>query len=262
MLALLETAERTKDLSLAGNYIYQRHVFAYHHAASLLGNIVIELGCGNGYGMRLLAPHCQWYTGVDKYAPASRRLSSNTGFFRAALPDLSNIGDHSFDTVICFQVIEHIREDGKLIEEIYRILKPGGKLLLTTPNRLMSLSRNPFHIREYTPPAMEQVIACTFRDYTIHGVKGNETVMEYYRYNQKNVAAFTRWDILNLQYRLPAFLLKAPYSIMNNLSRLRLYNDQPDLTGAICSHDFYLSAPDDTCLDFFVIAEKSENPLT
>lgn len=256
MQALFATAERTKDFSLADNYVYQRHVFAYRHAARLLGDVVIELGCGNGYGMQLLARHCQWYTGVDKYA-AAKQLSANSGFFKASLPNLSNIGSNSFDTVICFQVLEHIKNDGRLLAEIHRILKPGGRLLLTTPNRLMSLTRNPFHVREYTPVSMQQLVASTFTRYTIRGIKGNDNVMTYYRCNKKQVEQVTRWDVLNLQYRLPAFLLKWPYNMMNNLNRFTLYNRQTALTATIEYADFFLDEADDTCLDFFIVAEKA-----
>lgn len=255
MQALFATAERTKDFSLADNYVYQRHVFAYQYAARLLGDVVIELGCGNGYGMQLLAPYCQWYTGVDKYA-AAKELSANSGFFKAALPDLSNIGSNSFDTVICFQVLEHIKEDSRLLAEIHRILKPGGKLLLTTPNKLMSLTRNPFHVREYTPAGMEQITASAFSRYTIRGIKGNSNVMAYYDCNKTQVARITRWDVLNLQYRLPAFLLKLPYNLMNNLNRFALYNRESALTAAMEYSDFFLDNADESCLDFFVMAEK------
>ena len=51
--------------------------------------------------------------------------------------------DNSIDFVVTFQVIEHIKDDEKFVQEIHRVLKPGGKLILTTPNILMSLSRNP-----------------------------------------------------------------------------------------------------------------------
>jgi 2-polyprenyl-3-methyl-5-hydroxy-6-metoxy-1,4-benzoquinol methylase len=66
------------------------------------------------------------------------------------IPPFSGLQDNAFDVVVSFQVIEHIRNDRQYIKEIYRVLKPGGKALITTPNIKMSLSRNPWHIREYT----------------------------------------------------------------------------------------------------------------
>jgi SAM-dependent methyltransferase len=256
MLSLLQTAERTTAIIPVSNYVYQRHAFAYLSAINYMGDHVIELGSGSGYGMQMLAPWCNWYVGLDKYIPENSRASLNTAFFKARFPDLGNIGENFFDTVICFQVIEHIKNDRALLKEAYRILKPGGKLLLTTPNRLMSLTRNPFHIREYTPDTIRDLIGSSFADFGIRGVYGNEQVMEYYGNNKRNVEKVLRWDILDLQNRLPAVLLKIPYSIANNVNRRLVYNDNPDQAATISHKDFYTGELTEKCLDFFVIAEK------
>src|ERR1700754_2709229 len=102
MLSLLQTAERATSGASVNNYVYQRHAFAYLSAIDHLGDKVIELGCGSGYGMQMLAPSCNCYVGLDKYIPANSRASVNTAFFKVSLPDLYNIGDNTFDTVICF----------------------------------------------------------------------------------------------------------------------------------------------------------------
>jgi SAM-dependent methyltransferase len=258
MLSLLQTAERVASPAVINNYVYQRHAFAYRTAIRYLGDHVVELGCGSGYGMQLLAPSCNWYVGLDKYIPNNRKASINTAFFKAIFPDLYNIGDRTFDTVICFQVIEHIRKDDQLIKEIYRILKPGGRLLLTTPNRLMSLTRNPFHVREYTPDSIHRLIGCTFSAFEVKGIYGNDVVKDYYESNRKNVEKIARWDLFNLQYRLPAALLKVPYSILNNLNRASLSNNNPAESAAIRHDDFYTSRLTGQCLDFFVMAEKKD----
>ena len=53
--------------------------------------------------------------------------------------------DRSFDCVISFQVIEHIKRDAEFVREIHRVLRPGGRFIVTTPNAPMSLTRNPWH---------------------------------------------------------------------------------------------------------------------
>ncbi|WP_192579207.1 class I SAM-dependent methyltransferase [Dyadobacter aurulentus] len=158
MIALLNTAERVNISHQIDNYVFQRHVFAYKEAIKHLKGIVIELGCGTGYGLDILAPNCVWVAGVDKYISSQKYSHSNCGIFRSKLPNLNNIGNDSFDTVICFQVIEHIKEDNILIAEIRRILRPGGKLILTTPNNLMSLTRNPHHVREYSTKTIQKIL--------------------------------------------------------------------------------------------------------
>lgn len=256
MMALLKTAERTNNLSQVNNYVFQRHMFAYKEAIKYLGNLAIELGCGDGYGIKLLAQHCHWYAGIDKYDAGWATLNPRSAFFKSHLPRLNNIGDNCFDTVICFQVIEHIKEDKSLISEIHRILKPGGTLLLTTPNKLMSLTRNPYHIREYTPCNIQQLIAANFSQFEIWGIYGNEKVMKYYMDNKRSVERILSFDILKLQEVLPAHLLKLPYNLLNNLNRKLLFKQDQSKCAEINWDDFFLDELSDECLDYFVVARK------
>jgi SAM-dependent methyltransferase len=205
--------------------------------------------------MELLSPHTDQYLAVDKKRPAIT-FNSKMQFMQCQLPYLSAMADNSFDTIICFQVIEHIKKDHLLLKEIKRVLKPGGSLFLTTPNKLSSLTRNPFHIREYLPIQMQALIASHFETCSVKGVYGNKTVMKYYDENKKAVERITSYDVLNLQYHLPAFLLKGVYSLLNNYNRFTLARKTFDITASINYDDFYLDELSETCLDYFVIATK------
>jgi len=259
MIGLLKTAERTNNISCINNYVYQRHVFAYKTIlmSHISGKQVLELGCGEGFGVDLLAPFASHYLAVDKKMPGFKFQENNTEYRKCVLPKLTGIASHSFDTVICFQVIEHIRKDHALLEEIKRVLKPGGVLLMTTPNKLMSLSRNPFHVREYLPGEMERLVGAHFATYAISGIFGNETIMTYYEENRKSVAAIARYDVLNLQYLLPAFLLRGPYTLLNNINRLLLLQKIAAVTANLTYQDFFLDELKEDCLDYFVTAVKA-----
>ncbi|HEY8894042.1 MAG TPA: class I SAM-dependent methyltransferase [Niastella sp.] len=258
MIALLKTSERTNNGSYINNYVFQRHLFAYKTISltHLAGKKVLELGCGEGYGMELLSPHTEQYLAVDKKRPSGVSFNDNVLFKQCNLPFLAAIADNSFDTVICFQVIEHIRNDNKLLGEIKRVLRPGGTLLLTTPNQLTSLTRNPFHIREYLPHHMQALVAGYFNTYVVKGIYGKSAVMKYYEENKKSIERITRFDVFNLQHRLPAFLLKGVYSLLNNYNRFALARKAPDITANIQYDDFYLDELAENCLDYFVTATK------
>ncbi|WP_143305894.1 class I SAM-dependent methyltransferase [Chitinophaga vietnamensis] len=256
MIALLKTAERTSHASFINNYVFQRHVFAYkmvaHHL--LAGRRVLELGCGEGYGMMMLSPATDTYIGLDKHSPSQEGLPEQASFRQCQLPYLQHIESNSFDTVICFQVIEHIKNDHALLAEARRVLKPGGTLLLTTPNKLTSLTRNPFHIREYRPSEMMALVRQHFPISSVQGVYGNDRVMEYYEENKQSVNNMMRFDIFDLQHRLPAALLKMPYNLMNNINRWRLLRKIEDTTASIRYDDFFLDEVRNDCLDYFVTA--------
>jgi len=169
---------------------------------------------------------------------------------------LAGIEDNSYDYAVTFQVIEHIKDDKTFISEIHRVLKPGGKLLLTTPNRPMSLTRNPWHIREYTGNELADIIGEYFGKVEVKGVFGSPLVMEYFERNKASVNKITRFDVLNLQYRLPRRMLQIPYDFMNRLNRRRLLKGNAETVTSVTLSDFFLMETTENCFDLFVIATK------
>jgi SAM-dependent methyltransferase len=172
------------------------------------------------------------------------------------MPSLSGIADNSFDFAVTFQVIEHIKDDIAFVNEIYRVLKPGGMLLLSTPNRPMSLTRNPWHIREYTAAELSAVVGKKFQKVEVKGVFGSPVVMEYHERNKASVRRITKYDILKLQYRLPRLLLQLPYDIMNRLNRRKLLQGNTEIVNKVSLSDFFLQDATENCFDLFVMATK------
>jgi 2-polyprenyl-3-methyl-5-hydroxy-6-metoxy-1,4-benzoquinol methylase len=258
-MGILQTAERSSHLDPSENVIFQRHMIAYVETGKMIKGKVLEIGCGEGYGLAELAPKAEQYLAVDKYnTPISKDLkeANNISFQQIEVPPLKGIEDNSIDFVVAFQVIEHINDDKLFISEIFRVLKPGGKLILTTPNKLMSLTRNPWHFREYTPNEMEKILQTSFKAINIKGVFGLGKAMDYYEKNKKAVEKITRWDILNLQYLLPRFLLQVPYDILNRVNRQKLQENNDDLVDAVTINDFCIKPMTDKCFDYFCIATK------
>ncbi len=252
----LHTAERTTIQEASENPIFQRHLIAYHEAAARISGEVLEIGCGEGYGISILSPHCTRYTGVDKFPTTIAQKPEHVTILQMNVPPLTGLASGSVDFVVSFQVIEHIEDDSKFLQEIHRVLKPGGKLIMTTPNREMSLSRNPWHVREYRLAEMKSRVEQVFGAFEFLGVKGNSKVMEYYEQNKASVRKFTRFDILNLQYRLPRRLLQIPYDIANRMNRRMLKKASTQLVSDIHYSDYSLEAASKTSLDWFVIATK------
>ncbi|WP_156753468.1 class I SAM-dependent methyltransferase [Actinokineospora pegani] len=151
------TGERTVPGIVRENYWFRRHEAAYldlaHHCEDA---IVLEAGCGEGYGADLLArTGAKRVIGLDydqitaahvaRAYPAIGAVRGNL----AALP----VKDGAVDVVANLQVIEHLWDQEGFLAECHRVLRPGGVLIVTTPNRItFSPGRdtplNPFHTRE------------------------------------------------------------------------------------------------------------------
>ena len=253
------TTEIASDKIASDNPIHQRLLKAYYLAVEHITGDVLEIGCGEGRGIDLLAPKSKSYTAIDKIQGVIDDLSakySDITFIQDNIPPFKKIADNSFDTIVSFQVIEHIKNDRLFLEEIKRMLKPGGKALLTTPNIKLTLTRNPWHIREYTAEELTDLASEIFSKVEMKGVGGNEKVMNYHNENRKSVRKITRFDILNLQYNLPAPLLRVPYDILNRLNRNKLKAANNSLVNEISHTDYLLSEKANEALDLFLMVEK------
>jgi ubiquinone/menaquinone biosynthesis C-methylase UbiE len=102
---------------------------------------ILEIGCGNGRDLVLIAKSCKNIAGID-YSPemvaqaAKKILHYSIENATVAYGNATDLkfDDASFDKVLCSEVVEHIPDWEQAIKEISRVLKPGGKLVLSTPN--------------------------------------------------------------------------------------------------------------------------------
>ena len=252
----MATAERV-SLEKSDNFVFQRSLLAYHHAAKMVEGDILEVGTGMGYGVDIVAPKATRYITLDKNQPTELSLRDNVEYFEMEVPPIL-FENSSFDAVVAFQVIEHIENDIDFVREVARVLRVDGKFVVSTPNAPMSLTRNPWHVREYNADELLNLLECHFSKVEAYGVIGNEKVMEYYRKNRQSVRKITRFDILDLQHRLPRVLLQIPYDILNRLNRRRLHRNNKSLTEGITMEDYsivpYKSGME--CFDLFFVATK------
>lgn len=253
------TTEITSAEIVSDNPVHQRLYFPYEEAAKRISGKVLELGCGWGRGVEKLINACDHYTGLDKNKELIDALQEKypAHYFNTAdFPDLSEFSDATFDFVVTFQVIEHIQNDQKFLSEAYRVLKPGGKIFLTTVNKTYSLSRNPWHIREYHTQELKSLMELYFKTVDTMGVGGNQKVWDYYEENKKSVNKTMKWDILDLQHRLPAWMLRVPYEFLNRRNRNKLMDQTNGLAAEINWDDHFLCSNPDACIDFFYVGTK------
>jgi SAM-dependent methyltransferase len=220
MARLSKTSERLIPMTMKSaedHLLYLRHLFAYELAKQEIpaGSTVLEVGSGEGYGTSLLSQHVMRITGLDVdqgvIDHATEKYGSGNCSFSVYDGNRIPFEAGTFDAVVSFQVIEHVREDRNYILEIHRVLKKGGILVLTTPNGTHRLKPdgkpfNKFHIREYLPGELEALLKPCFGGQKVSGISGSSRVMEIetarIRMSLKLMAA----DRLNLRKLLPGWI--------------------------------------------------------
>ena len=174
-----------------------RHLAAYLVARPYCaGRRVLDAGCGEGYGSALVAEVATSVLGVDRSADALARAQANHAGprVRFACVDLTRLDAvrERFDVVLNFQVLEHLHDPRPLLAQFSSHLAPGGTLVLTTPNRPMSVSENPYHVHEYTADELRPVLAPYFSAVDVRGVAGNAKVTAYEDARRRQVARILR----------------------------------------------------------------------
>ncbi|MBN2091300.1 methyltransferase domain-containing protein [candidate division KSB1 bacterium] len=99
---------------------------------------ILDLGCGDGYLSYLMAKEKHQVTALDLSQNRLEKFKDLAAEFgiEQKIGDVKNTGlpDDTYQLIICSEVLEHIEEYEKLLEEAFRILKPGGQLIVSVPH--------------------------------------------------------------------------------------------------------------------------------
>jgi ubiquinone/menaquinone biosynthesis C-methylase UbiE len=247
----------------SNNVTVKRCFYAYEFARDYVkGKQTADVGCADGYGTQYLADFTQSTIGVDysevTIADARQKHAAKTNLsFKAGKVPPIPLEDESVDVLTAFQFIEHIEQRLAFMQDVKRVLKPGGIFLCTTPNIKMSIARNPFHVHEYTFEEMKTEASKVFENIELKGLQGNEKVNKYYADNAKWAKKILMLDPLGLHKMVPASWLVKPYNMLTSMMRKDLKEQNND-TLAISTQDFHLTQDNlDKTWDIYLIAKKS-----
>jgi SAM-dependent methyltransferase len=171
------TGERTLPGVAAENYWFRRHEAAYRWLARELpvpGAVVVEAGCGEGYGGQVLADAgAALVAGLDLDLATLRHAAVAYPGVPVAAANLVAlpVANRVVDLVVCSQVVEHLWDQNAFVAECARVLRPGGRLVVTTPNRLTFPPGNVFHSRELDAAELTALVGCHLEVSSVLGLR-------------------------------------------------------------------------------------------
>jgi len=144
-----ETSQKLGGPAAYGSYAVAKRMEKIDKTLDLRGLRVLDLGCGNGCYTEELARRADFVCGIDLFMPHLRA-------FKESIPRVQGRGENlpfaseSFDAVTMIEVLEHTDCDAKALAECFRVLKPGGLLVLFVPNKYYPFESHPCRLGRFS----------------------------------------------------------------------------------------------------------------
>jgi SAM-dependent methyltransferase len=185
---------------------YHHHLARYQFALSRMrgGECVLDAGCGTGYGSRLLLQRASAVVGIDNSPLAveyAREHYAAPGIAFACM-DCQRLAfsGAQFDLLVCFEVFEHMGDQDGFLRECLRVMRPGGTLILSTPNvstaevHMRSIGQtNPFHIAMLDLDGFQSALRRRFSSVDVYAQR---------RRGSRLYSVLRSLDVFNLRLRL------------------------------------------------------------
>lgn len=205
------------------------HVYRYDYVLknTSRGLIILDLACGTGYGSNMLCDNSNNIViggdiSDDSLNIANREFKKVNLTFKKIDGTCISYPDNYFDVITSFETIEHLIDYKKMISEFYRVLKPGGKLFLSTPNSLITspdgIIKNKYHIQEFNFNELQYILKGSFTKINLKG-------QSYIRYTNKKSLRHSLAKLIEAFFYLRG-VRKTPIKIQDFLMRILINKNQ------------------------------------
>lgn len=164
------TGERMVPES-ADMFTFWEHVYRYAFACRFVrGKRVLDIACGEGYGSAALQKTgAASVIGVDVSESTCAHVRDKYGLdAKPGTAEQIPIPESSIDVVVSFETIEHVPDPWRFLDECVRVLAPGGRLVISTPNKEVYSGRlgaqNPYHCSEMNEEEFASALRARFHD--------------------------------------------------------------------------------------------------
>jgi len=163
-------------------YVLSPQFDVYDVVKKTVRNRVADIGFGTGFGTHLFSVNAKEVYGYE-IDEAAIQFAKTVFPFKALHFDygdiLKGIDGPTFDYVVMIDVIEHLKKERTALENVKKMMIPGGTFICSTPNRLSRYRKGECHVREYAPKELEGILKRVFVSVSLRNYRLEPLVSQY-----------------------------------------------------------------------------------